>query len=173
MGGRGATSTKGKAKQGGSLDKRLIDRANGTSILGNAGDRVNRTYTRNVEEINNLSLSKVEKQRAIKQQKDLAETTLKEMANNHSPYGAGAGPARFNKDKVVESADKVAKAESAIDTHMNNTRKLSQQNARKGKETNLTNALNNAIKNGDLEVTVNGETWRRKTRRGTTFTKVR
>ena len=169
-GGKGAGA---KQQTGGgaitALDNTKVQRANGTSVLGNAGDRVQRTYDRNTQEIGTLNLTDQEKVDGIKRQHELATATLDIMAGNPNPYAAGAGPARFNQQRVSRGANQIASAENAIDTHMQSLRDKSAQNTKNQANQRRATALQNAMSNGLLSVTIDGREYYRTRRNSSTW----
>lgn len=169
MGGRGGSGGTSGKKSGSALDRSKIERANGASVLGDAGDRIQRTYSRNVEEINSMSLSESQKSEAIEKQKELATNALETIAKNPNPYGAGYGPARINKRKASQGADKIASAENAIDSNMKTLRNTSSKNRRAQENRSLSDALSGAISRGDLSVTFNGKEYYRTRKNSNTW----
>lgn len=171
MGGRGAN---GRLILSGNnnfetLDTVKIERANGASALGNAGDRLQRTFERNISEIRSLELTNEQKKEAIKTQKELVTNTLEIIAKNPNPYGAGYGPARINTKKANQGADKIANAENSIETHMNSLRRISSLNKNAQETSNLAEALKKATSAGELTVTVNNKTYYRTRKNSSTW----
>lgn len=164
MGSRGVSS---KSAAGTTLDKALISRANGASALGNAGEIINKTFQNNVAEINNLQISDKEKQKAIREQQELATKALKTTSDNANPFATG----RANRKIDKKGADKIAKANNNISQHMNKIRQQSENNERSKKQANRAKLVQDALKRGALSVVIDGETWTRKTTRSKTFTR--
>ena len=169
MGGRGSAGGGGKlSKEAGlNLSKRDIERANAASIT-DMGDIINRTFERNIAEINGLSLSDNEKKDAKTQMKNLATNALKTAAGAVSPYASG--PARLTTaQKNGSAADRAAKARGEMDSFMQTMRNKSNKNKKAAENKALSNAFVSAQKSGALEVTVNGKTYRRANRRSSTW----
>ena len=174
MGGRGSTGGAGKfGKQAGAgLSKRDIERANAASII-DMGDIINRTFERNIAEINGLSLSDNEKKDATTKMKNLATNALKTAAGAVNPYSSG--PARLTTaQKTGSAADRAAKARGEMDSFMQSVRSKSSKNKNAAWEfikwwVSFSNAFVSAQKSGALEVTVNGKTYRRANRRSSTW----
>ena len=83
MGGRGGSSaTTRVGNSNGSLSPIKIERANGASALGNAGDIIQRRYAKNVAEISSMKLTSKEKTAAIAKQHSLSEKALTTTAAN-------------------------------------------------------------------------------------------
>lgn len=173
MGGRGGSGGGGsklsKNGNGQDLDKAKVNRANGASALGNAGDRIQRTYSENVKEIGTLNLTDQQKKEAIAKQRELATKTLDTIANNPNPYGAGYGPARINTKRASQGADKIASAENSISSHMKELRKTSSKNTKAQETKSLSDALSGAISRGDLSVTFNGKEYYRTRKNSNTW----
>ena len=169
MGGRGSAGGAGKfGKEAGvGLSKRDIERANAASII-DMGDIINRTFERNIAEINGLSLSDNEKKDATTKMKNLATNALKTAAGAVNPYSSG--PARLTTaQKTGRAADRAAKARGEMDSFMQSVRSKSSKNKKAAENKAFSNAFVSAQKSGALEVTVNGKTYRRANRRSSTW----
>lgn len=169
MGGRGGTGGAGKfGKEAGlGLSKRDIERANAASIT-DMGDIINRTFERNIAEINGLSLSDNEKKDATTQMKNLATNALKTAAGAVNPYASG--PARLTTaQKTGSAADRAARARGEMDSYMRKLRDQSNKTRKAAENKSFSNAFVSAQKSGALEVTVNGKTYRRANKRSGTW----
>ena len=171
MGGRGASSASGTIVSNGSnLDRNLIRRANDASFVSDGGDRINRTYKRNVAEINSMALSNEEKRTAINEQRVLAEAALKAIAENPNPFVTGR--ARLNTTKTRNGADKKLSAENALSVNLSKYREQSDRRVKEQKQKQRVEIIQAALKRGDLSVVIDGVTWARKTKRSRSFTRV-
>lgn len=181
MGGRGARSMgtspnasksamdrfNGGGSAGNGLDAALVMRANGSSVLGNAGDRVNRTYERNVSEIEKMDLSNADKSAAIAEQRRLASDALRTMVEN--PNAFATGRARVNRAKAVAGGDRVSKSETAIDGHMNDVRKKAKSNSEERSRESNARIIQQALADGKMSVVIDGKTYVRKSKRSKSF----
>ena len=152
------------------FDNDLIRRANAAGTFVDYGDAGVRQYNRLSDEINGMDLTDEEKRNAISQLHGLIENQLEAESHSFSPYSYGVGPARFNAKKIQSASDKASKAEAKVNTFMEGLRQ--EQRAKKLQNENnaLADAARKALADGALEFTVNGQTWRRKTRRAKSFT---
>ncbi len=174
MGGRGASSASGMAASASgssrALDSKLISRANASSPLADAGNRIKREFEQNVAEIKSMSLSDADKKSAISEQRALADNALKVHAENPNPFATGR--ARINAAKAHSAADKAASAEMALSTHMESLRRQQAESTAKAKRESRAEIIQNALANGDMSVVIDGVTWTRKTKRSRSFTRV-
>lgn len=170
MGGRGARSASGSIAAVPVLDFHLVQRANGASALGNAGDIISRAYKRNVAEINGTQLSKSEKSAAIGEQKRLSESALRTTANNPSVYTTGR--ARTGNAESSRRGDAIAKANAAVDSHMRQVRRDAEKASRQRAKERRAAAVKKALDSGALSFTLDGVTYARKTRRSRSFISV-
>ena len=85
------------------LDKELIRRANGAGTFVDYGDAGVREYNKHIEEINGMELTADEKKTAINQLHSLMTKQLEAESKSFTPYSAGVGPARFNREKNGKS----------------------------------------------------------------------
>lgn len=170
MGGRGARSASGSITVVSVLDSHMVERANGASALGNAGDIISRAYKRNVDEIRSSGLSSGEKASAISEQKRLSEAALRTTAANPSVYTTGR--ARTGNAESSRRADAIAKANAAVESHMRKVRRdASKAGAQRAKERRA-EAVKKALDSGALSFTLDGVTYARKTKRSRSFTSV-
>ena len=144
------------------LDEELIRRANAAGTVVDFGDSTARQYKNNVDEIRNMDLTD-----------DETEDQLRAEAGSLSPYSMGVGPARANTTKIRQNADKAVQARQNTRNYMDKLRE--DQNKKKKAKANQdrVTALQKAQANGDLSVTINGETWTRTSKRSKTWTKAR
>lgn len=179
MGGRGSKS--GKAKGGSAtstsssngapaLDRELIRRANAAGTFVDYGDAGVRQYNRHIEEINGMDMTADEKTTAINNLHSLMTAQLEAESKAFSPYSMGVGPARFDRNKMMKAEDKAANARKEVSDFMNGLKRTQERKIREREQKALTDAMLNALNTGALEFTINGTTWRRKSRRGKTFT---
>lgn len=170
MGGRGSSSA--SRRMGGTsssrLDSTLVERANGASALGNAGDIISRAYKRNVDEIMSSGLGSDEKESAIREQKRLSEAALRTTAGNPNVYSTGR--ARTGNAESSRRADAVAKANAAVDSHMRNVRRDAKKAGRQLAQERRAAAVKRAIDSGSLEFTFDGVRYVRKSKRSRSFT---
>ena len=152
------------------LDKELIRRANGAGTFVDYGDAGVREYNKHIEEINGMELTADEKKTAINQLHSLMTKQLEAESKSFTPYSAGVGPARFNREKMERAGNKAANARQDVSNFMNELKREQDRKARERENKALTTAMKNALESGALEFTVNGTTWRRKTRRAKSFT---
>lgn len=152
------------------LDGELIQRANAAGIFVDYGDAGARQYNRHIEEINGMDMTAEEKTQAINKLHSLMTNQLEAESKAFSPYSYGVGPARFDRNKMLKAEDKAANARAEVSTFMNRLKRTQERKAIEREQKTLTDAMRNALNTGALEFTVNGTTWRRKTKRSKTFT---
>ncbi len=146
----------------------LIRAANAASLF-DMGDSIYSELKRNIEEINKFDLTDDEKQKAIKEQQDLAKRALELQAKAVNPYVSG--PARLTTAQKTGSAtDRVAEKRAEITEHMQTLREKSEKNRREQENKRIFEAAKKAIENKQLQFTINGKTYTRKSLRGKTFT---
>ena len=180
MGGRGSSS--GKAGSGASaastsgsngapaLDRELIRRANDAGTFVDYGDATSRQYSKNIDEIKNMDMTADERKAAYSQLHTLTENQLKAESEARGAYAAGMGPARFNRQAIQRNQNKALSANDEVRSFMDGLRRSQEKKAKEREQKALTDAMLNALNTGALEFTINGTTWRRKSRRGKTFT---
>lgn len=71
---------------------------------------------------------------------------------------------------MTKAEDRAASARAEVSGFMNDLKRAQERKAREREQKELTTAMKNALESGALEFTVNGTTWRRKTRRAKSFT---
>lgn len=176
MGGRGSAGAGGPEPWGRRmsiekfLSKQDVDRANAASVT-DMGDIINRAFKKNVAEINGLNLSDSEKKEAVEKMAELSAAALKAAAGAVNPYSSG--PARLTAaQKSGSAADKAAKARGEMAEYMRNLRDRSSANRRVSEKKAFSTAFVSAVKSGALEITVNGEKYRRANKRSGTWRKV-
>lgn len=152
------------------LDRELIRKANAAGTFVDYGDAGVRQYNGHIKEINGMDMTAEEKTQAINKLHSLMTNQLEAESKALSPYSYGVGPARFDRNKMMKAEDKAANARAEVSAFMNGLKRTQERKAREREQKALTDAMNNALNTGALEFTVNGTTWRRKTRRGKTFT---
>lgn len=182
MGGRGSSSGKAEKARGGSaastsssngapaLDRELIRRANDAGTFVDYGDATNRQYNKNVDEIKDMDMTADERKAAYSQLHTLTENQLKAESEARGAYAAGMGPARFNRQAIQRNQSKALSANDEVRSFMDGLRRSQEKKAKEREQKALTDAMLNALNTGALEFTINGTTWRRKSRRGKTFT---
>ena len=144
-----------------------INRANAASVMS-MGDIINNMVSRGAKEISQLNLSESRKEQAIQDLTNLGGTALTDAAKAVNPYASGR--ARLTTAQMNGSAaNKAAASRGAIDNYMNSIRSESSKNTLAASNANLTSVLSNAMSTGQLQVTVNGKTYYRKTKRSTTW----
>ena len=166
----GAGNTAGGAP---ALDNKLIQRANEAATL-DIGDSTAKKYNRNVETINNdyTYLSDAEKKQAIETLHTLTEQQLKAEAQRVNAYSTGRGVARFDRQEAQSTGDKAIDARLKVEKHMKDVHELNLKNHREVNQKAMNTAMANAISSGALEFTVNGATYRRKSKRAKSFERV-
>lgn len=171
-GGKVVYVPKGERESGGApaLDRDLINRANAAGTFVDYGDAGVREYNRLVGEINGMDMTADERTSAINKLHSLMTAQLEAESKALSPYSMGVGPARFDRNKMLKAEDKAANARAEVSGFMNDLKRTQERKAREREQKALTDAMLNALNTGALEFTVNGTTWRRKSRRGKTFT---
>lgn len=152
------------------LDRDLINRANAAGTFVDYGDAGVREYNRHIDEINGMDMTADERTTAINQLHSLMTAQLEAESKALSPYSMGVGPARFDRNKMLKAEDKAANARAEVSGFMNDLKRTQERKAREREQKALTDAMLNALNTGALEFTINGTTWRRKSRRGKTFT---
>ena len=160
----------GSANAAPALDKDLIERANGAGTFVDYGDAGVRQYNRHIEEINGMDMTVDEKTQAINKLHSLMTAQLEAESKAFSPYSYGVGPARFDRNKMMKAEDRAASARAEVSGFMNDLKRAQERKAREREQKEHTTAMKNALESGALEFTVNGTTWRRKTRRAKSFT---
>lgn len=152
------------------LDRDLINRANAAGTFVDYGDAGVREYNRHVDEINGMDMTADERTSAINRLHSLMTAQLEAESKALSPYSMGVGPARFDRNKMLKAEDKAANARAEVSGFMNDLKRTQERKAREREQKALTDAMLSALNTGALEFTINGTTWRRKSRRGKTFT---
>lgn len=165
MGGRGATSASGRRY---SLGSSLVERADGASALGNAGQMIEKRHSRYLGEIDGMTLSAQEKEGAKARITELAVEALTETASN--PSWTRTGRARIDAGKSKAGADRVAKANNAMDRYVDSLREKDESNRAEAARKRRASAIERAIAAGELSVTIDGKTYVRKSRRSKSFT---
>ena len=132
------------------------------------GDIINRTYSRNIEEIATLTLSSEEKAKAMADMRSLSNDALSQAAKAVNPYASGRSRLT-SAQKSGSAADKAANARGKVDSYMSTLRETSSRNKRAAETKSLASALTSATSAGSLEVTVNGKTYYRANRRSKTW----
>ena len=152
------------------LDRDLINRANAAGTFVDYGNAGVRQYNKHIDEINGMDMTADERTTAINELHSLMTAQLEAESKALSPYSMGVGPARFDRNKMLKAEDKAANARAKVSGFMNDLKRTQERKAREREQKVLTDAMLNALNTGALEFTVNGTTWRRKSRRGKTFT---
>lgn len=152
------------------LDADLIRRANAAGTFVDYGDAGVREYKKLTNEINGMDMTAAEKTQAINKLHSLMTNQLEAESKALSPYSMGVGPARFDKNKMSKASNKAATARAEVSSFMDGLKKEQAKKAREREQKEITSAMLNALDKGLLEFTVNGTTWRRKTKRSKTFT---
>lgn len=152
------------------LDRELIRRANDAGTFVDYGDATNRQYNKNVDEIKDMDMTADERKAAYSQLHTLTENQLKAESEARGAYAAGMGPARFNRQAIQRNQSKALSANDEVRSFMDGLRRSQEKKAKEREQKALTDAMLNALNTGALEFTINGTTWRRKSRRGKTFT---
>lgn len=152
------------------LDADLIRRANGAGTFVDYGDAGARQYKRMTDEIDGMDLTSAEKQENYAKAHALITAQLEAESKSFSPYSAGVGPARFDRQKMRTAEDRAVKARAEVSAFMDGLRREQTRKAREKERQALTDAMKKALDTGALEFTVNGTTWRRKSRRSRSFT---
>ena len=169
-GGGGLGTNNNESNNAPALDRDLINRANAAGTFVDYGDAGVRQYNGHIEEINEMDMTAEEKTQAINKLHSLMTNQLEAESKALSPYSMGVGPARFDRNKMLKAEDKAANARAEVSAFMNGLKRTQERKAREREQKTLTDAMLNALNTGALEFTVNGTTWRRKSRRGKTFT---
>lgn len=167
-GGAGDENPRGNTRP--EFDKDLIRRANGAGTFVDYGDAGVREFNRLADEIDTMDLDTEEKKEYINHLHNLMTAQLEAESKAISPYSAGVGPARFNRTQMDRANNKAAKARQDVQQYMDGLRAEQRRKKARREDDELINAARNALKSGALEFTVNGTTWRRKTRRSQKFT---
>lgn len=172
MGGRGSYSMTGGGSSGvlqNGLNRRDVNRANGASALGNAGTMISDRLDSNIREIGSLDLTDEQRGDAIAQQLSLANDALRATAENPNPFATGR--ARTNRARNAAGADEISRANRAMESHMDAVREASRANRASRSRQTRAQAIQQAIADGLLSVTIDGVEYRRPSRRSKTFTR--
>lgn len=177
MGGRGASSI--SRKNGGApllgeapaLDRNLIRRANAAGTVVDYGDLTSAAYARNVEEIKTFDMTPSERKEAFSKLHELTENQLRAEARAVNPYTSGT--ARFDRAQVNKNAENAIDARRRTDSYMESLRSANRAKKSASSAKSLNDAFVSAYNRGELEVTYNGVTYRRRNRRSNTFTRVK
>lgn len=153
------------------LDRNLVRQANAAGTVVDYGDATSAAYARNVEEIKGFDMTSNERREAYTQLHELTENQLRAEARAVNPYTSG--PARFNKSQVNRNVDSAVVARQKTENFMVNLRKADQSKKKTASASSLNSAFLSAYNSGALEFTYNGETYRRKSKRSKSFTRVR
>lgn len=151
----------------GFLAKQDIYRANAASVM-DMGDIISRTFERYAEEVNGLDLTDTRKAEAVKELARLSTDALKAAAKAVNPYVSG--PARLTADqKSGIAADRSVAARGKVDSYMKDLRRESANNTSAREGRGLSSSLSAAMKEGKLEVTINGKTYYRTRKNSSTW----
>lgn len=155
------------------LDKELVRRANEAATL-DIGDSTAKKYERNISTILNdyTFLSDTEKKQAISTLHALTEQQLKAESQRVNAYATGRGVARFDRQESQKTGDAAINARLKVDEYMKEVHELNLKNHREANQRAMTNAMSKALSSGALEFTVNGATYRRKSKRAKSFERV-
>ena len=153
------------------LNKKLIQQANEASVT-DIGDITLRQYNRNVDAIKATVLSDTDKSEAITKLHELTEKQLEAEASAINPLATGRGVARFDKQLVRTTGDKALDARRDVNEFMDTVRAKERETIAKRKQQAMTSAMSNALSSGALEFTVDGVTYRRKSKRAKSFERV-
>lgn len=133
-----------------------------------AGESINTEYKDNVRRIVGLDLiSDSDKRDAIKRQHELATAALQAQAE--APSWAVTGRANLNVRASNSATQKAMTARGDMTEHVNSLIITSKTNVVAARNNARKIAVENALATGALEFTVNGETWRRSSKRSKTF----
>jgi hypothetical protein len=155
------------------LDSKLVERANSASALGNAGDIIERSYENILDELYELITDPQQRSMHFNNVKQLAYEALSATINSPNPFRTGR--ARTNKKKNSIGADKIAKANSALNQYVPALK--NQMNKEKSKQRNNSvqmssraEAVQKALANDLLSFVYDGKKYSRKSKRSKTFT---
>lgn len=154
------------------LDRNLIRRANEAGFATDIGDVTVRQYNRNVDEINATVLSDSDKAEAIARLHQLTNAQLEAESSVINPLATGRGVARFDRQAVRTTGDKALDARRDVREFMESVHAKERDTIAKRAQQAMTTAMSNALANGSLEFTVNGATYRRKSKRSRSFERV-
>ena len=174
-GGKIGASSSGAGGGGNSapaLDRNLIRRANEAGFATDIGDVTVRQYNRNVDEINATVLSDSDKAEAIARLHQLTNAQLEAESSVINPLATGRGVARFDRQAVRTTGDKALDARREVREFMESVHAKERDTIAKRAQQAMTTAMSNALANGSLEFTVNGATYRRKSKRSRSFERV-
>ena len=157
------TSRSGAKKE---LDKAKISRANAQgSNFYDAGSAIARTYDREYDEIGTLNLSDDEKNAARDKIYEYSAAELEARQKYFDVYTVGPARKVAGSDKAFDKSMNIAGEHS---TYMNSLRDKSSKNTRRQNEKNFYEAFkaeaSKAAETGAREITVNGETYFRRTK---------
>ncbi len=166
-GGGGISAQQNNAPE---LDRELIRKANEAGTFVDYGDATSRQYSKNADEIKNMDMTDDERESAYAELHTLTENQLKAEAQARGAYAAGVGPARIDRQTIQRNKSKALSASDDVRSFMDGLRRSQEKKSKEREQKALSDAMMNALNTGALEFTVNGTTWRRKSRRGKTFT---
>ena len=157
------TSGSGAKKE---LDKAKISRANAQgSNFYDAGSAIARTYDREYDEIGTLNLSDDEKNAARDKIYEYSAAELEARQKYFDVYTVGPARKVAGSDKAFDKSMNIAGEHS---TYMNSLRDKSSKNTRRQNEKKFDEAfkaeVSKAAETGAREITVNGETYFRRTK---------
>lgn len=170
MGGRGSSggaSTRAAGDGSPRLNADLVRRANDASFAVDAGDATSREYQRNVQAINGMNLSEMEKADAVKRLHTLTEAQLKAEGASVSPYTSGR--AKLNTAQVHSRADAAVQRRMETQAHINSLQQKSNANSKASAQNALASGLQSAMASGALEATINGKTYYRSRKNSSTW----
>lgn len=157
------TQTKSGAEEVPGLNDALVQRANGMSALGQAGEYTKREYQDYVDRINQLNLPEAEKRQAIADIHQKLTERLEAESSVASPFASGR--ARLDSKTIQKSADKAsqksAEAKAIFEKAQSAANKANVAATKQTREA----AIAEAHKNGELEAFVGNERWYRANRR--------
>ena len=164
------TSRSGAKKE---LDKAKISKANAQgSNFYDAGSAIARTYDREYDEIGTLNLSDDEKNAARDKIYEYSAAELEARQKYFDVYTVGPARKVDDSDKAFDKSMNIAGEHS---TYMNSLRDKSSKNTRRQNEKNFDEAfkakVSKAAETGAREITVNGETYFRRTKSSVSWEK--
>ena len=152
------------------LDRKLIDRANAAGTVVDYGTSTANQYKRDTDEIRQMDMPEDEKKKAIKDLHALTTKQLEAESRSRSPYSMGEGPARANVKQMRQRADQAVQARQNTRSFMENLREEQKKKKKTAANDRRVQALRDAMASGALSVTIDGQTWVRKSKRSKTFT---
>ena len=144
------------------LDPRLVQRANDSSMAFDFGNTISQKYADNTDEIKKMThLDEQGKEKVLDNIFKLRTIELATQGKAVSPYSYGRGPAVINKGQDAKDLDSAVLARVNADAYMKKLRQDEQKATLARKQKILVDAIQEADKEGFVEISIDGKSFYR------------